>query len=72
MDKLSRLYMYDCMRCNKSMSSWGVEPRVPFLDADFLELAMSLDPTNKMIHSGKDVAPADKRIEKWCLRKGAL
>ncbi|GMI53333.1 hypothetical protein TeGR_g15234 [Tetraparma gracilis] len=68
-DKLSRLYMYDCMRCNKSMSSWGVEPRVPFLDADFLELAMSLDPTNKMIHSGKDVAPADKRIEKWCLRK---
>ena len=36
-DKLSRLYMYDCLRCNKAMSAWGVEPRVPFLDVDFLE-----------------------------------
>ncbi|GMH47200.1 hypothetical protein TrRE_jg1027, partial [Triparma retinervis] len=67
-DKLSRLYMYDCLRCNKSMSAWGVEPRVPFLDADFLDLAMSLDPKEKMIHT-KNVKPEDKRIEKWAVRK---
>jgi asparagine synthase (glutamine-hydrolysing) len=68
-DKISRLYKYDCMRCNKSMSAWGVEPRVPFLDADFLELAMSLDPTHKLINSGPGVPKEDKRIEKWALRK---
>lgn len=68
-DKLSRLYMYDCLRCNKAMSAWGVEPRVPFLDADFLDVAMSLDPKQKMIRAGKDVAPKDKRIEKWAMRK---
>ncbi|CAB9502917.1 Asparagine synthetase [glutamine-hydrolyzing] [Seminavis robusta] len=68
-DKLSRLYMYDCLRCNKAMSAWGVEPRVPFLDADFLDVAMNLDPEEKMIHTGPGVAPADKRIEKWAMRK---
>mmetsp|Transcript_2841 Transcript_2841/g.5454 ORF Transcript_2841/g.5454 Transcript_2841/m.5454 type:complete len:596 (+) Transcript_2841:34-1821(+) len=68
-DKLSRLYQYDCLRCNKSMSSWGVEPRVPFLDADFLESAMALDPEWKMIKTGKGVKPEDKRIEKWTIRK---
>lgn len=67
-DKLSRLHKYDCMRCNKSMSAWGVEPRVPFLDADFLELAMSMDPTEKMIHAGPGVSKEDKRIEKHALR----
>jgi len=54
-DKLSRLYMYDCLRCNKSMSAWGVEPRVPFLDADFLNMSMCLDPKEKMINCGPDV-----------------
>jgi asparagine synthase (glutamine-hydrolysing) len=68
-DKLSRLYMYDCLRCNKAMSAWGVEPRVPFLDADFLDVAMNLDPELKMIHTGPGVKPADKRIEKWLMRK---
>ncbi|GMI43347.1 hypothetical protein TrCOL_g9818 [Triparma columacea] len=67
-DKISRLYMYDCLRCNKSMSAWGVEPRVPFLDADFLDLAMALDPKEKMIKT-KNVKPEDKRIEKWAVRK---
>jgi asparagine synthase (glutamine-hydrolysing) len=68
-DKLSRLYMYDCLRCNKAMSAWGVEPRVPFLDADFLEVAMNLDPKHKMIHKGPSVSKQDTRIEKWCIRK---
>jgi asparagine synthase (glutamine-hydrolysing) len=68
-DKLSRLYMYDCLRCNKAMSAWGVEPRVPFLDADFLEVAMNLDPKHKMIHKGPNVSKQDTRIEKWCIRK---
>jgi asparagine synthase (glutamine-hydrolysing) len=68
-DKLSRLHMHDCLRCNKAMSAWGVEPRVPFLDADFLDVAMNLDPAEKMIHTGPKVAPADRRIEKWAIRK---
>ena len=68
-DKLSRLYMYDCLRCNKAMSAWGVEPRVPFLDADFLDVAMNLDPELKMIKSGPGVPPEEKRIEKWMMRK---
>ena len=68
-DKLSRLYMYDCLRCNKAMSAWGVEPRVPFLDVDFLDIAMNLDPQEKMIVKGPDVAPGDVKIEKWAMRK---
>lgn len=68
-DKLSRLHMYDCLRCNKAMSAWGVEPRVPFLDADFLDIAMNLNPEEKMIRKGKDISKADTRIEKWAVRK---
>lgn len=68
-DKISRLHMFDCLRCNKAMSAWGVEPRVPFLDADFLEVAMNLDPKEKMILKGPDVSPEDTKIEKWCIRK---
>lgn len=68
-DKLSRLYMYDCLRCNKAMSAWGVEPRVPFLDIDFLDVAMNLNPEEKMIIKGPGVAPDDVRIEKWAMRK---
>lgn len=68
-DKLSRLHMYDCLRCNKAMSAWGVEPRVPFLDMDFLDVAMSLDPGEKMIKKGPGVAKEDMRIEKWAIRK---
>jgi asparagine synthase (glutamine-hydrolysing) len=68
-DKLSRLHSYDCLRCNKAMSAWGVEPRVPFLDADFLEVAMNLDPHEKMIRLGPDVPKAEQRPEKWVLRQ---
>jgi len=68
-DKLSRLHMYDCLRCNKAMSAWGVEPRVPFLDADFLQVAMNLDPKEKLIVKGPNVSKEDTRIEKWSIRK---
>lgn len=46
--KLSKLYLYDCLRANKSLSAWGVEGRVPFLDKDFLDVAMRLNPKAKM------------------------
>ena len=46
--KLGKLYQYDCLRANKSLSAWGVEGRVPFLDKDFLDIAMSLNPKYKM------------------------
>ncbi|KAL7437635.1 hypothetical protein ACHAXH_004863 [Discostella pseudostelligera] len=68
-DKISRLHMYDCLRANKAMSAWGVEPRCPFLDADFLQVAMNLDPKEKMIVKGPDVSKEDTRIEKYVIRK---
>lgn len=46
--KLSKLYMYDCLRANKSLSAWGVEGRVPFLDKEFLDVAMNIEPELKM------------------------
>ena len=46
--KLNKLYLYDCLRANKSLSAWGVEGRVPFLDKEFLDVAMRLNPINKM------------------------
>ena len=46
--KLSKLYMYDCLRANKSLCAWGVEGRVPFLDKEFLDVAMRLNPEAKM------------------------
>lgn len=46
--KLSKLYMYDCLRANKSLAAWGVEGRVPFLDKEFLDVAMRLNPEYKM------------------------
>ena len=46
--KLSKLYMYDCLRANKSLSAWGVEGRVPFLDKEFLDVAMRTNPEAKM------------------------
>jgi asparagine synthase (glutamine-hydrolysing) len=59
--KLSRLHSYDCLRANKAMAAWGVEARVPFLDRDFLDVAMSLNPKDKMISEG--------RMEKQLLRE---
>ena len=46
--KLSKLYLYDCLRANKSLSAWGVEGRVPFLDKEFLDIAMRTNPKAKM------------------------
>lgn len=47
--KLERLHSFDCLRANKSTAAWGVEARVPFLDLEFLEVAMNLDPAAKMV-----------------------
>ena len=52
--KLSKLHLYDCLRANKSLSAWGVEGRVPFLDKEFLDVAMRLNPTVKMC-PGKEI-----------------
>ncbi len=51
--KLDRLHLYDCLRANKSMAAWGVEARVPFLDKEFMDVAMSIDPALKMAGNGK-------------------
>lgn len=59
--KLKKLYLYDCLRANKSLAAWGVEGRVPFLDKAFMDVAMTLNPADKMIKDG--------RMEKWILRK---
>jgi len=59
--KLDLLYKYDCLRANKSSAAWGVEIRVPFLDREFLDVAMSFNPQEKMVGPG--------RMEKYPLRK---
>ncbi len=51
--KLNNLHLYDCLRANKSMAAWGVEARVPFLDKDFIEVAMTIDPEHKLIKNGE-------------------
>ncbi|WP_022932788.1 asparagine synthase B [Treponema bryantii] len=74
--KMSKLHLYDCLRANKSLMAWGVEGRVPFLDKDFIDIAMGLNPSDKM--SIKVTEPVEQcgfdklnhqRIEKWILRK---
>ena len=59
--KIKKLHLYDCLRANKSLSAWGVEGRVPFLDKEFLDVAMRINPRDKMAKEG--------RMEKWVLRK---
>ncbi|MBE7639412.1 asparagine synthase B [Salegentibacter sp. BLCTC] len=59
--KLDKLHQYDCLRANKSLSAWGIEGRVPFLDKEFMDVAMRINPKDKMI--------TGERIEKWVLRK---
>ena len=63
--KIDALYNYDCLRANKSMMAWGVEPRVPFLDREFLDVAMRMDAKFKMIHKDSD---GPQRMEKGVLR----
>ncbi len=59
--KLSKLHMYDCLRANKSLAAWGIEGRVPFLDKEFMDVAMRINPKDKMING--------ERMEKWVVRK---
>ena len=64
--KLDNLHLYDCLRANKSMMAWGVEARVPFLDVEFMDIAMRMDAAAKM--SGLD-ANGKRRMEKSVLRE---
>ena len=59
--KLDKLHQYDCLRANKSLAAWGIEGRVPFLDKEFMDVAMRINPKDKMINN--------ERMEKWVVRK---
>lgn len=59
--KLGKLHLYDCLRANKSLMAWGIEGRVPFLDKEFMDVAMTINPKDKMI--------TPDHMEKWVLRK---
>ncbi|KAI7983082.1 Asparagine synthetase [glutamine-hydrolyzing] 1 [Camellia lanceoleosa] len=61
--KIKALHQYDCLRANKATCAWGLEARVPFLDKEFINVAMSIDPKWKMIKRDEG------RIEKWALRR---
>lgn len=79
--KMSKLHLYDCLRANKSLMAWGVEGRVPFLDKDFIDIAMNLNPSDKMniklpdpstLRQSSGTAGSGttkQRMEKWVLRK---
>lgn len=59
--KLEKLHLYDCLRANKALAAWGIEGRVPFLDKEFIDVAMRINPKDKMI--------TPERMEKWVIRK---
>ncbi|MEZ8185237.1 asparagine synthase B [Shewanella sp. 5S214] len=59
--KLDKLHLFDCLRANKAMAAWGLEARVPFLDKEFIDVAMRINPEAKMSKDG--------RIEKHILRQ---
>ncbi|KMZ68859.1 hypothetical protein ZOSMA_229G00020 [Zostera marina] len=61
--KIKALHKFDCLRINKSTFAWGLEAQVPFLDKQFMDVAMNIDPKFKMINGDKG------RIEKWVLRR---
>lgn len=61
--KLGKLHLYDCLRANKALMSWGIEGRVPFLDKEFMDVAMNVNPKDKMI------SLQNGRMEKYVLRK---
>jgi asparagine synthase (glutamine-hydrolysing) len=72
--KVEHLHLYDCLRANKSMAAWGVEARVPFLDLEFLDLAMSIDPALRMPAHAPEVGVDPEtgtpfRVEKAILRR---
>ena len=60
--KLDALHLYDCLRANKSMMAWGVEARVPFLDREFLDVAMAIDARHKMVD--RAARPVSRRASK--------
>ncbi|MCQ2557748.1 MAG: asparagine synthase B [Oscillospiraceae bacterium] len=63
--KLSKLHLYDCLRANKALAAWGVEGRVPFLDKEFIDIAMRQNPDVKMSR----MPDGSTRIEKWIVRE---
>lgn len=71
--KLGKLHLYDCLRANKALAAWGVEGRVPFLDKEFIDVAMRLNPSDKMSNSRRLPASIGSHgassIEKWILRE---
>ncbi|MGH8154823.1 MAG: asparagine synthase B [Rhodanobacteraceae bacterium] len=67
--KLDALHSYDCLRANKSMLAWGVEARVPFLDLEFIDVAMDMDTAHKMIdQSGAGHGAIEKRVLREAFR----
>ena len=67
--KLSKLHQYDCLRANKSLAAWGIEGRVPFLDKEFIDVAMRINPQDKMIDGKALDSRSRQGMEKWVLRK---
>ncbi|TDI76736.1 MAG: asparagine synthase B [Bacteroidetes bacterium] len=67
--KLDKLHQYDCLRANKSLAAWGIEGRVPFLDKEFLDVAMRINPKDKMILGDSLDLHSRQAMEKWVLRK---
>jgi asparagine synthase (glutamine-hydrolysing) len=69
--KLGKLHLYDCLRANKSLAAWGVEGRVPFLDKEFIDIAMRQNPRDKLSgRASESISPDGKtRIEKWMVRE---
>lgn len=70
--KLERLHLFDCNRANKAMSAWGIEARVPFLDKEFMDVAMRFNPQAKMCGQGKMEKHALRQAFEGCLPKEIL
>ena len=71
-DKVARLHLFDCLRANKATAAWGVEARVPFLDADFLDAAMRIDPALKMITPSQSAQGQGQESRRPCIEKHVL
>ena len=73
--KMGKLHLYDCLRANKTLAAWGVEGRVPFLDKEFIDIAMRTNPQDKIclarttVHGNDGKNQREPRMEKWILRK---
>eukprot|EP00884_Botryococcus_braunii_P006202 jgi/Botrbrau1/15583/Bobra.0288s0002.1 len=67
--KVERLHQWDVLRANKAPFAWGLEPRVPFLDRNFLDISMTIDPREKMCNMAEKPDGVHPRMEKYILRK---